>query len=227
MPGGDGDVYLLTYTYYHKDKGEAHTASPTKEMYDFNIITLPAATHCFQYHLLSLQSRGMTLLAGYFLHVSSAPHQKHLMSSTQSPQDVFLCEQVKAGVVVDATVVPVLLLFVVTGAAVALGDELFKLVEEGGIVVVVVELFADMLRNKQIQRKTETPIFLMVIGLRSQLIGNGKMKKKAFQTKFLSNCWEISIFKVKLGKRCEMNYLCAETGTIKSVFTFLSSRDLA
>lgn len=108
----------------------------------------------------------MTLLAGYFLHESSSPHQKHLISSTQSPQDVFLCEQVKTGVVVGATVVHVPLLFVVTGAAVVLGDELLKLVEEDGIFVVVVE-FANTLRNKQIQRKTESPIFLMLIGLRS------------------------------------------------------------
>lgn len=88
----------------------------------------------------------MILLERYFLHVSSAPHQKHLISSTQSPQDVFLCRQVEAGVVVGATVVHVLLLSVVTEAAVVVGDELFK----GGIFVVVVELLLATLRNKQI-----------------------------------------------------------------------------
>ena len=80
------------------------------------------------------------MLDGYFLHVSSAPHQKHFRSSTQSPQDVLLCGQVKAGVVVGTTVVHVPLLFAVTGVAVLIGDELFKLVEEDGIFVVVVEL---------------------------------------------------------------------------------------
>lgn len=88
----------------------------------------------------------MILLERYFLHVSSAPHQKHLISATQSPQDVFLCRQVEAGVVVGATVVHVPLLSVVTVAAVVVGDELFK----GGIFVVVVELLLATLRNKQI-----------------------------------------------------------------------------
>lgn len=128
---------------------------------------LPAATHCFQYHLLSLQSLGMVLLDEYFLHVSSAPHQKHLISSTQSPQDVLLCGQVKAGVVVGATLVHVPLLFVVTEAAVIVGDELLKLVEEGGIfVVVVVLLLANTLRNKQIQKTSESTMSFMLTGLR-------------------------------------------------------------
>lgn len=136
-------------------------------MYSSSNDRLPAATHCFQYHLLSLQSRGMILLDGYFLHVSSAPHQKHFRSSTQSPQDEFLCGQVKAGVVVGATVVHVPLLFVVNGAAVVVGDELFKLVEEGGIFVVVVKLpLANTLRNKQIQKTSESTMFFMLTGLR-------------------------------------------------------------
>lgn len=109
----------------------------------------------------------MILLDGYFLHVSSAPHQKHFRSSTQSPQDEFLCGQVKAGVVVGATVVHVPLLFVVNGAAVVVGDELFKLVEEGGIFVVVVKLpLANTLRNKQLQKTSESTMFFMLTGLR-------------------------------------------------------------
>ena len=106
----------------------------------------------------------MTLLAEYFLHVSSAPHQKHLISSTQSPQDVFLCRQVKAGVVVGATVVHVPLLFVVTGAEVVVRDELFKLVEEDGDGVV--ELMpATTLRNKEIGRTSESKMLFMLTGL--------------------------------------------------------------
>ena len=109
----------------------------------------------------------MVLLDEYFLHVSSAPHQTHLISSTQSLQDVLLCGQVKAGVVVGATLVQVPLLFVVTGAAVIVGDELLKLVEEGGIfVVVVVLLLANTLRNKQIQKTSESTMFFMLTGLR-------------------------------------------------------------
>jgi len=104
----------------------------------------------------------MILLETYFLHVSSAPHQKHLISPTQSPQDVFLCRQVEAGVVVGATVVHVPLLSVVIVAAEVVGDDLFK----GGILVVVVELLLATLRKKQIKRKIESPIFLMLIGLR-------------------------------------------------------------
>ena len=146
------------------------TVSPSRfvhhnpnEIYNSNINKLPAATHCFQYHFLSLQSRGTILLARYFLHVSSAPHQKHLISSTQSPQDVLLCGQVKAGVVVGETVVHVPLLFAVTGAAVVAGDELFKLVEEDDVLVVVVELMPE---TKQIQKTNESTMFFMLTGLR-------------------------------------------------------------
>lgn len=181
---------LYCFSYVHHNLNEIYNSSINK---------LPAATHCFQYHLLSLQSRGTTLLAGYFLHVSSAPHQKQLISSTQSPQDVLLCGQVKAGVVVGATVVhvPLLfvvtvagvvegatvvhapLLFVVTVAAVAVGHELFKLVKEYGVFVVVVELLpATTLRNKQIQKTNVSTMFFMLTGLRCWLTGNGKMKKK-------------------------------------------------
>lgn len=109
------------------------------------------------------------MLAGYFLHESSAPHQKHLMSFTHSPQEVFLCEQVISGDVVGATVLGASVLLVVTGAAVVFGDELEKLVEERGIFVVVVveELFAKTLCHKQIQSKTENPMFLMLSRLQS------------------------------------------------------------
>lgn len=120
----------------------------------------------------------MILLAGYFLHESSAPHQKHLMSFTHWPQEVFLCEQVFSGDVVGTTVLGASVLLVVTGAVVVFSDELEKVVEERGIFVVEVveKLFAKTLRHKQIQSKTENPMFLMLISLQSLLVRNGKMK---------------------------------------------------
>lgn len=68
---------------------------------------------------------------------------------------------------VGATVVHVPLLFVVTGAAVVVKDELFKLVEDGDFAVVVELMPATTLRNKEIQRTSErqSTMFFMLTGL--------------------------------------------------------------
>lgn len=71
----------------------------------------------------------------YFLHETSAAHQKQLTSLTQSPHDVFFCEQVVSvvGLEVGGINVLVLLLLVVV-KTVVLGDELFERVGESGVV---------------------------------------------------------------------------------------------
>lgn len=98
--------------------------------------------------------------ASYFLHVTSAAHQKQLISLTQSPHEVFFCEQVVSGVgdEVGRTDVLVLLLLVVIGTVV-LGDELFERVERSGVVegvdrfVMVVLAVVEMLTaNTQLQK---------------------------------------------------------------------------
>ena len=96
----------------------------------------------------------MTLLAGYLLHVSSAPHQKHCISLTHSPQDEFLCRQVCAGLEVGGTVVGVVVLFIVTGTVVEVVDEseVNALVNGDGVVEMLLAVIA--VRHKQIARKT-------------------------------------------------------------------------
>lgn len=75
------------------------------------------------------------MLALYFLHETSAAHQKQLTSLTQSPHDVFFCEQVVSvvGLEVGGINVLVLLLLVVV-KTVVLGDEFFERVGESGVV---------------------------------------------------------------------------------------------